>query len=91
MIANEYSQKTKENTRAQAVSQIENTMISIENTLKDPDILQLGPAAMAKMINNQISLMNGGVELTYNLAGLNIDSYVSDLLDSFETNYAWTA
>ena len=90
MIANEYSQKTKENTRAQAVSQIENTMISIENTLKNPDILQLGPEAMAKMINNQISLMKGGVELTYNLAGLNIDSYVSDLLDSFETNYAWT-
>lgn len=89
LLAEEYSQKTKENTRAQAVSQIENTMISIENTLKNPDILQLGSAAMAKMINNQIALMKGGIELTYNLAGLNIDSYVSDLLDSFETNYEW--
>lgn len=90
LMAEEYSQKTKENTRAQAVSQIENTMISIENTLKDPDILQLGTEAMSKMINNQLALMRGGVELTYNLAGLNIDSYVSDLLDTFETTYQWT-
>lgn len=90
LMSEEYSQKTKENTRAQAVSQIENTMISIENTLKDPDILQLGTAAMSKMINNQIALMKGGVELTYNLAGLNIDSYVSDLLDTFESTYQWT-
>lgn len=89
LMAEEYSQKTKENTRAQAVSQIENTMISIENTLKDPDILQLGTEAMSKMINNQLALMRGGVELTYNLAGLNIDSYVSDLLDTFETTYQW--
>lgn len=90
LMSNEYSQKTAEAARAQAASQIENSMITIENTLKNPDILQLGPEAMSKIINNEIALMRGGIELTYNLAKLNVDSYVSDLLDTFEATYQWT-
>ena len=84
-----YSQATAENARNQATSQIENTMITIENTIKDPDVLQLGSAAMSKIVNNEIALMRSGIELTYNIAGLNVDSYISDLLDSFAKTYTW--
>ena len=85
----EYDQQTAENTRAQAASQIENTMISVENILKDPDILQLGSAAVSKIINNEISLMRSGIELTYNLASLNVDNYVDELLADFTSTYVW--
>jgi hypothetical protein len=64
-------------------------MIGIENLLKDPDILQLGSEAVSQIINNQITMMKSGIELTYNLAGLNMDSYVSDLLDTFVDDYSW--
>jgi len=86
----EYDQQTAENTRMQATSQIENTMISIENTLKDPDILQLGSEAVSRIINNQISLMQSGIELTYNLAKINVDGYVEDLLADFTSTYQWS-
>jgi hypothetical protein len=91
LLAVEYDERTAEATRAQATSQIENTMIGIENLLKDPDILQLGSEAVSQIINNQITMMKSGIELTYNLAGLNIDSYVSDLLDTFIDDYAWSS
>lgn len=90
LLKQEYSQTTAENARAQATSQIENTMITIENTIKDPDILQLGSAAMSKIVNNEIALMRSGIELTYNIAGLNVDGYISDLLDSFTSTYTWS-
>lgn len=86
----EYDQQTVENTRAQAASQIQNTMISIENTLKDPDILQLGSAAVSRIINNEIALMRSGIELTYNLASINVDNYVDDLLADFTSTYVWS-
>lgn len=89
LLNQEYSKKTAENARAQATSQIENAMITIENTIKDPDVLQLGAAAMSKIVNNEIALMRSGIELTYNLAGLNVDGYISDLLDSFSKTYTW--
>jgi len=85
-----YTQATVENARSQASSQIQNAMITIENTIKDPDILQLGTAAVSSIVNNEISLMRSGIELTYNIAGLNVDNYVSDLLDSFEATYTWS-
>lgn len=87
LLAVEYDEKTAENLRAQAVSQIENTMISIENILKSPDILQLGSGAMSTIINNEIHLLKGGIELSYNLAKLNVDSYVSNLLSTYEQQY----
>lgn len=90
-IAADYNQQTAENTRAQAASQIENTMISIENILKDPDILQLGSDAVAQIIDNQIALMRSSVELTYNLAKLNPDNYITGLLDNFADEYDWSA
>ena len=89
LMAVEYDEKTAETLRAQAVSQIENTMISIENILKSPDILQLGSGAMSTIINNEIHLLKGGIELSYNLAKLNVDSYVSDLLSTYEQNYKY--
>lgn len=70
-----------------ASTQITNTTIAIENMLKDPDILQLGSEAVADLINNQISLMTSGINLSYNLAGVPIDSYVSDLMDGFGDMY----
>lgn len=90
LLTSEYDERTAESTRAQATSQIENTMIGIENILKDPDILQLGSQAVSQIVNNQITMMKSGIELTYNLAGLNIDGYVSDLLDTFVDQYTWT-
>lgn len=89
LLKNEYTQKTAEAARAQAASQIENTMITIENTIKNPDLLQLGSAAVAQIVNNEIALMKGGIELTYNLAKLNVDDYVTNLLTSFESQYKW--
>ena len=44
-----------------------------------------------QIINNQITMMKSGIELTYNLAGLNVDNYVSGLLDTFIDDYSWTS
>lgn len=86
----EYTQQTKENTRAQASDLIKTTSINIEEMLRDPDILQLGSSAVASLVNNQIKLTNAGVELIYNTAGLNLDGHISQLLDSFEGAYSFS-
>ncbi len=89
LMTAEYTHQKAENTRQQATSQVENTMITIENLLKDPDVLQLGSEAVSQIINNQIAMMKSSVELTYNLAKINVDGYVSDLLDTFSDDYLW--
>lgn len=74
---------TKQNALNAATSQINNSTVSIENMLKDPDILQLGPEAVANLIGNQIDLMSSGIKLTYGLADLDMDSYVEDMISSY--------
>lgn len=81
----QYDKATEEAVRAQAVDLIENNQIAIENLLKDPDMLNLGADAMNASINNMINMATTSIQLAYDLAGLNIDGYVSDLLDTYES------
>lgn len=85
----EYDQQQAENLRASAVSMIENTQISIENMLKDPDMLELGSTFVADNINSQINLTTSFIEWSYDVAGANVDGYVSDLLGNLETIIEW--
>lgn len=77
----------KQNALNSATSQINNSTVSIENMLKDPDILQLGPEAVQNLIANQIDLMSSGIKLTYGLADLDMDTYVEDMIGSYSDKF----
>ena len=80
---------TAENVRGQAASMIENNQISIENMLKDPDMLELGTATLQKNINNMINMTTASVQFLYDSAKLNVDGYIGDLLTDLESVISW--
>lgn len=80
---------TAENVRLSAASLIENNQISIENMLKDPDMLELDTAVLQSNINNMINMTTASVQFLYDSASLNVDGYIGDLLTDLESVIAW--
>lgn len=86
---NEFDYTAAENVRTQAASLIENNQISIENMLKDPDMLELGTETLQMNINNMINMTTASIQFLYDSAKLNVDGYISGLLTDLESIIAW--
>lgn len=79
-----------ENVRAQSADIIKNSQISIENLLKDPEILQLGAETYGTLINNMTNMTTRSIQFIYSAAGLDMDGSMEVLLSDFETGISWS-
>ena len=80
---------TASEVRLASADLIKNNQIAVENLLKDPDMLQLGPEAYSAIINNMTAMTTKGVQLIYDASGLDMDGFIEELLADYEGNIQW--
>ena len=80
---------TASEVRLASADLIKNNQIAVENLLKDPDMLQLGPEAYGQLINNMTAMTTRGVQLIYDASGMDMDGFINELLADYELSVQW--